>query len=95
MRRWVAVAFSLLLFSCQTAEKKEKVVITVTDTPLRELKKEVVVPKLQVSPLPPGSVIPAKYIRVYRCSYVDDRGNLRKGEFITIKVREEKLKASF
>jgi len=87
------LTLTLTLFSCGSESKQ--VAVNLTATPLQEMKEFIKVPKLSVSPVPPGSYVPAKFIRVYRCSYSDDSGNVRKGEFIWIKVRDERVEASF
>jgi len=74
---------------------QQKVTVAPTITPLKRMKETFRIPKLRIPPVPAGSYVPAKFIRVYRCSYVDDNGNVRKGEFIWIKVREEHIQASF
>ena len=84
----------LLLVGCGSTTGKQ-VAVSPTTTPLQEMSKNFVVPELKLPLIPAGSYVPAKFIRVYRCSYVDDNGNVRKGEFIYVKVRKEKVQASF
>jgi hypothetical protein len=92
--RKALVLVLLLLTGCGGTAGKQ-VAVSPTTTPLQEMSKNFAVPKLKLPSVPAGSYVPAKFIRVYRCSYVDDSGNVRKGEFIYIKVRKEEIKASF
>jgi len=80
-----------LAFSC--ASQQQKVTVNPTVTPLEQVKRDLAVPKLKLDRGP--DYVPAKYIRVYRCSYSDDRGNVVKGAFIYVKIRDEQVKASF
>jgi len=81
-----------LLASCGT-NQQIKVSVNSTATPLEQIKRNFVVPKLKLDREP--DYVPAKYIRAYRCSYADNRGNVVKGAFIYVKIRDEQVKASF
>ena len=92
MFRKLTVA-GVLIFLSSCGSSQQVVKVNPTDLPLQNLKEEIVVPKLKVSSSP--SYVPAKWIRVYRCSYADENGNVKEGEFIYVKIRDEKIKASF
>ncbi len=83
---------TVVLASCGTTAQ-HKVSVNPTVTPLTEIQQSFVVPKLKVSKSP--DYVPAKFIRVYRCSYTDGKGNVVKGAFMYVKIRNEQLKASF
>jgi hypothetical protein len=93
MFKKVALLGLIVLASSCASDKQVKVSVNPTATPLRIMQQDFTVPKLKVDRGP--DYIPARFIRVYRCSYADDNGNVVKGSFIYVKIRSEKLKASF
>ena len=90
MFRKVFLIALLLLTSCGNQPKP---VVEPTVAPLTSLKEDIRIPELRVNYRP--EVSPSRYIRVYRCSYRDDFGNVRKGEFIYVKLKDEEVRASF
>ncbi|NIA09418.1 MAG: hypothetical protein GWP10_06745 [Nitrospiraceae bacterium] len=90
MFRKSLLILSVALASCGTAQVVKK-----NATPLVSMKQMLKVPKISVPSIPAGSYVPARFIRVYRCSYTDDSGNVQKGTFVWVKVRNERVQASF
>lgn len=94
MKRYLGLILLPLVVACGSTQEKVKVSVSPVVTPLKEIAKEesLKVPEIKLAK---PHLLPPKWIRVYRCSYRDDKGDAHLGAFIWVKLRDSQVKTSF
>ena len=95
MRKYLGLVLLPLIVGCGSTQEQVKVSVNPTEiTPLKEIAKEETL-KIPEIKLAKPHLLPPEWVRVYRCSYRDDKGDAHLGAFIWIKLRDSEVKTSF